>query len=575
MTGGNTQTRAAAPGFSIRRLRPALAAIVCLASVYLAVPATAGEFRTPAITVLRADWRAANDQLRSEINARPETAGALTFNGARRPSRRDPRRWPALMQLNAITEAFFPAISQSPVPVLLPFDAAEFIAHRLNGTTAILSATHYQDGFRTEMFDAGAAGYDAVFSLAQSGIDDLPQRTFARPVEIHITASTLVYDINDPQGGKGEPVKALSQQFPDMRRILREGYLRYAFTRFGIPYVISIQCLDSVPRRNRLACREASVVAERFLKSLRINGGKPRPPRGDIASTAVERPTNVSPNFTYRPVGEIIANSGYHGQTGRADPTAYAQLRFPLHDAPAYANSQSFLNWGDCNYTGRTASPHNKGGTYRCKRNDKPLVFDESARENYSYPWQDNFCETRSFGVGQCASGFGHQGQDIRPSSCPMRNDGADRCEANRFAIVAVRDGVIVRGPAQQAAFLLIDTMTDHIRVRYMHMNPAHMDADGLLNGRRVSEGEKIGVVSNYQDYPGGTSTHLHFDLQVFTRDGWLWVNPYVTLISAYERLLGARGTEILPEPVAPASMAHAVPEEQLKPGLSSEGDGE
>jgi len=59
-----------------------------------------------------------------------------------------------------------------------------------------------------------------------------------------------------------------------------------------------------------------------------------------------------------------------------------------------------------------------KGDDYRCKRNDKPLVFDESARENYSYPWQDNFCETRDFEVGQCATGMGHQGQDIRPSSC-------------------------------------------------------------------------------------------------------------------------------------------------------------
>ncbi len=555
----------------MKRLRWALAAIIaCLAN-----HAVADEFRTSAVTVLRTDWRAAQDQLRSEINARPETAGALTFNGARRLPRNDPRRWPALIQLNAITAPFFPAISQSPVPVLLPFDAAEFIGDRQKGMPASLSAPHYQDGFRTEMFDAGAAGYDAVFSLSQTGIDDVPQRTFAKPVEVHITGSTLIYDINDPLAGKGEPVKTLSQQFPDLRRMIREGYLRYAFTRFGVPYVISIQCLDSVPRSNRLACREASVVAERFLKALHISGGKPRAQHSDILSTAVERPTAVSPDFTYRPVGEIIANSGYHGQSGRADPTAYAQLRFPLRDAPAYANSQSFLNWGDCNYTGRTSATHAKGGAYRCKRNDKPLVFDESAGENYRYPWQDNFCETRSFGVGQCASGFGHQGQDIRPSSCPLRNEGADRCEANHYAVVAVRDGVIVRGPAQQAAFLVVDTMTDHIRVRYMHMNPVHMDADGVLNGRRVAEGEKIGLVSNYQDYPGGTSTHLHFDLQVFTRDGWLWVNPYVTLISAYERLLGARGTEILPEPVTPASVAHAIPEEQLKPGISSEGDGQ
>ena len=93
-----------------------------------------------------------------------------------------------------------------------------------------------------------------------------------------------------------------------------------------------------------------------------------------------------------------------------------------------------------------------------------------------------------------------------------------------------------------------------------MHMNPSSMDADGVLNGRRVAEGEKIGVVSNYLDYPNGTSPHLHFDVQVFTRDGWLWVNPYTTLISAYERLIRGRGRELGTDPVAPAAVAHALP---------------
>ena len=110
---------------------------------------------------------------------------------------------------------------------------------------------------------------------------------------------------------------------------------------------------------------------------------------------------------------------------------------------------------------------------------------------------------------------------------------------------MAVRDGVIIRSPKQQAATLLVNTRNEHLRFRYMHMNPAQMDKDGILNGRRVDEGEKIGLVSNYMDHPGGTTSHLHFDVQVFTRDGWIWVNPYVTLISAYERLIGGRGREI------------------------------
>ena len=171
--------------------------------------------------------------------------------------------------------------------------------------------------------------------------------------------------------------------------------MRYAFTRFGVPYVVSIQCLDSAPHARRLACREASAVAERFLKALHVAGGQPSQSRMNIASDVMPRPATPSPDFTYRPPGDIIANSGYRGQSGHADPTVYSQIRFPIDQAPAYANSQSFLNWGDCFHRGRIPPPSDKGDAYHCKSSNKPLVFDESAAENYSYPWQDNFCEAR------------------------------------------------------------------------------------------------------------------------------------------------------------------------------------
>jgi murein DD-endopeptidase MepM/ murein hydrolase activator NlpD len=125
---------------------------------------------------------------------------------------------------------------------------------------------------------------------------------------------------------------------------------------------------------------------------------------------------------------------------------------------------------------------------------------------------------------------------------------------------VAVRDGILIRSPKQQAATLQINTRNEHIRFRYMHMNPSAMDADGILNGRQVAEGEKIGVVSNYLDFPNGTSYHLHFDVQVFTRDGWIWVNPYTTLIASYERLIRGRGREIGTDPPIAAAVAHALP---------------
>ena len=33
--------------------------------------------------------------------------------------------------------------------------------------------------------------------------------------------------------------------------------------------------------------------------------------------------------------------------------------------------------------------------------------------------------------------------------------------------------------------------------------------------------------------------------MQVPTKYGWVFVNPYMTLVAAYERLIGGRGTEI------------------------------
>ncbi|MDB5584045.1 MAG: peptidase [Bradyrhizobium sp.] len=512
--------------------------------------AVADEFRTPAVSAVRIEWRAAVDQLRTEINSRPAVASAFTFAGQRRLPAHDPRTMPALLQLNGVTSPIFTGIGRSRVPVLLPFDTAAFLEARLSGAPASLSPARFQADFRAaDLFDAGPAGYDAVFSLEPGAGDGMPQRTFAKPVEVQITGSSLIYDVSDPLGGKGEPVRSLTAEFPDLRRFIREGYVRYAFTRFGVPYVVSIQCLDSTPRPRRLACREAYPVAERFLKALRVAGGLPSRPRMDLPSTVAERPLQRSPDFSYRPAGDIIANTGFRKQGGRADFTAYSQIRFPLEKAPAFAHSQSFMK-----RRAREKTDEAAGGN-----------AGHSGGYHSGYPWQDNFCEARSFGVGQCAGGFGHQGQDIRAGECAVVSEGSDKCDPRQQGVVAVRDSIVIRSPKQQAVTLQVNSRTEHIRFRYMHMNPVSLDADGVLNGRLVAEGERFGVVSNYLDYPNGTSRHLHFDVQVFTRDGWLWVNPYVTLISAYERLIRGRGRETGPQVPSASAVAHALPEDVLR----------
>lgn len=93
--------------------------------------------------------------------------------------------------------------------------------------------------------------------------------------------------------------------------------------------------------------------------------------------------------------------------------------------------------------------------------------------------------------------------------------------------------------------YLFVNTANTHVRVRYIHMNPSQLDADGIVSGKLVHEGDLLGKVGNYNNRERGTTYHLHFDMQVPTRLGWVFVNPYMTLVSAYERLIGARGTEI------------------------------
>src|SRR4029077_15075849 len=113
--------------------------------------------------------------------------------------------------------------------------------------------------------------------------------------------------------------------------------------------------------------------------------------------------------FTYHSPGDIIPGTGFRRKGGGADYTVYSRMRFPIAEAPAFANSQSFMNWGNCEETGRTgAGKLDRVSAYRCRVSGQTLISDESARANYSYPWRDNFCDHRNFYVGQCPGGLGH-----------------------------------------------------------------------------------------------------------------------------------------------------------------------
>ncbi|MDP2408752.1 MAG: peptidoglycan DD-metalloendopeptidase family protein [Pseudolabrys sp.] len=503
-------------------------------------PVVAQELKPPQLAIVDVDWNAAAAILDGPLGGPPEDPFGL---------------------LNAATGHRFKGVADSTVPVLLPFDAAAFAKELTEAKEPSadligqIAGRAMLGNFRaSDFFMAGPAGYNAVFAMRLAEVKDFADIRYTEPVYVMFSGFRMTYTLDGKPLPEGAEVKALEADFPGIRRYLHESYVRYSFERFGVTYVAAIYCLDRRPRPKILTCRQADRVAERFLGNLKLAGGTPPPLGQTIDAAVLPRPEPVSTDFSYFSPGYLIPGTGRSKELpGVADYTVYANLRFPIKDPPAFVNSQSFNNWGNCNFTGRSVRNLRKKGTpYSCTVNGLPLVFDESAGANFSFPWRDNFCEHRNFYVGQCPGGEGHQGQDIRPGRCHLFNEGADRCLPYHHEVVAALDGMVLRAAKQEAVFLFANTPSAHVRVRYIHMNPNRLDADGILSGKAVKAGDVIGQAATFNRTERGTSYHLHFDMQVPTKIGFVFVNPYASLVAAYEQLTGARGKEIKPGDTVP-----------------------
>ncbi|MCS6798395.1 MAG: peptidoglycan DD-metalloendopeptidase family protein, partial [Myxococcota bacterium] len=150
------------------------------------------------------------------------------------------------------------------------------------------------------------------------------------------------------------------------------------------------------------------------------------------------------------------------------------------------------------------------------------------------------YCERRSWTMPLCPTGMGHQGQDIRPSTC----------RAGVHPAVAVTDGTITH-IGSYAVYL---TAADGTRFDYLHMSGVRVEV-----GDRVRRGDVLGMVD---DEFGGTPTtvHLHFNIrQTVAGVGNVYVPPYMSLVRAYEALLGGGGTVDPPPPTMPRLAAEYV----------------
>ena len=404
----------------------------------------------PRTTSFRVDWNAARTAPANldQHPGREETAGASEPD--------------ALARLNAATAKFFPNASASRVPVLLPFDTPALLRDEAAGAAGG-DDNKYLTAFRIPtFFYPGPTGYDAFLLQPQdaSGFN----LTFARRVDLQISASSLIYELDGPPPDQGSPVPELEPEFPGIRRVILESQLRYIFTRFGVPYFVSIACFDGPRGSRRLSCREADQVALRFIKALNIVGGAPQdePGEGRAGRDQAAR-CGVSRLHLYCTRRHSARHRHARAKRKAAGHDGLFQNSFSdgacsgLHQLAIVSRS------GDCDVTGRIAlGGHGRDAAYRCRVNDVPLFNDET--RNSCYPWRDNFCGHRYYSVTQCPAGLGHQGEDIRPSSCKLRNEGADRCEPYQDQVVAVRDGTAWRETADEALYLIADAADEHVR---------------------------------------------------------------------------------------------------------------
>ncbi|HEU4892662.1 MAG TPA: M23 family metallopeptidase [Vicinamibacterales bacterium] len=172
-------------------------------------------------------------------------------------------------------------------------------------------------------------------------------------------------------------------------------------------------------------------------------------------------------------------------------------MRFPLESPAGYANSQV---WG----TGGSQGPSGS----------------QCAATNYSYPWRDNFCESRTHSMPLCPATTGHQGQDIRPNTCQRDT---------HWAVAAIAGTVTNVG--SYSVYVTADDGTG-TRTDYLHMSSVAV----TLN-QKVTAGQRLGKVA---DVFGGESTtiHLHFNIrQTDATLGFVFVPPYMSLVEAYRKL--------------------------------------
>jgi hypothetical protein len=261
------------------------------------IAAAAQDMKAPRISPTHVDWDAVAVEMMLESRTGQLPADAQVP--------RTPLPAELMASLNRATGERFAKIHTSPIPVLLPFDTTAFLHDKADkaadaaaeATPAPSYPSNYLLGFNSvPFFYPGPAGYDAVVVARAQEMRELGIG-LAEPIYIHVGGSALVYELDEPAGMIGWPVKGLDE-IPGIRRVYLENHVRYTFVRYGVPYVVDLECYEGGSRFRKPSCRDADKVAVRFLKSLRVVGGTPVPQPDTVNAGTIDRPTEQSTVFT-------------------------------------------------------------------------------------------------------------------------------------------------------------------------------------------------------------------------------------------------------------------------------------
>ncbi len=303
--------------------------LVAIASLALALgigTVSAEEMKPPRVSSVAVDWGRLSGDFQILDEGRPTGATGDQANDAPAAAAE------AIARINLATGERFANIAASPVPVLLPFDTPAFMRDREGIVDAPRAdapnyLANYLLGFDSvPFFYAGPGGYDAVVLARPQEMRDLGIG-FSRPIYIHISGSALLYELDEPARLIEWPSPKLDD-FPGLRRVYLENYARYIFVRYGMPYVLAIECFDGGSRFGKISCRDADKVAIRALKALHFAGGTPQQQVEERGADTIDRPASHSTVFTYLCSGKH--HSGHrlsaHGRRSRL----YGLFQHPL-----------------------------------------------------------------------------------------------------------------------------------------------------------------------------------------------------------------------------------------------------